>query len=71
MQRLIYALLALALAGGSAYLYLKNVAAANRDAAAAEGPSAPKERIDRANKIAKDIEQQAQKRADDAAKKTE
>jgi uncharacterized membrane protein len=69
MQRLIYAVLALALAGGSVYLYLKNATAANRDAAA--GPSAPKERIDRANKIARDIEQQAQQRADDAAKKTE
>ncbi len=70
MQRLIYLVLALALAGGSAYMLLKNVAAANRGAANQER-SAPRERIDRAQNTARNIEQETQKRIDDLAKKSE
>ncbi len=70
MQRLIYLVLALALAGGSAYMLLKNVAAANRSAANQER-SAPRERIDRAQDTARRIEQETQKRIDDLAKKSE
>jgi hypothetical protein len=67
MQRLIYYLLALVLAGGSAYLYLTN---ANRSATA-QGPSGPRERLDSVRKVAKDIEQDTQKRIDDLAKRSQ
>jgi hypothetical protein len=70
MQRLIYLVLALAVAGGSTYLLLKNVAVANRGAPNQER-SAPREQIDRMQNVGKRIEQETQKRIDDLAKKSE
>jgi hypothetical protein len=68
MQKLIYLVITLGLAGASAYFYVKRTAAAT---AAAQGQSAPKERLDRVRNVAGQIERDAQRRADDLAKKAE
>ncbi len=69
MRRLVYLVVAVALTGATVYLYFKNAAASS--GGAARGQSAPRQRLDQASRVAKDIERNTQIRVDDLAKKTE
>ncbi|HYR54553.1 MAG TPA: hypothetical protein VEM39_00420 [Myxococcaceae bacterium] len=71
MRKLIILVVAIALGGAGVYLYLNKLAAVNREAVASPTPSVPKQRLDRVRHVAKDIEQDTQKRIDDLAKRSE
>ena len=65
MGRIVAVVLALGITSFAAYFYVKGQAGAS-----AEGKSAPKQTLDNVRVKAKSIEDDAQQRADDLAKKT-
>jgi len=66
-MRLLSLLLALAALAGLSYYVVEQYAASSTP----DGPSAPKQQLDRVREQAKAMEKEAQRRADQAVKKSE